>query len=111
MPPVNHALKSCAAFPPPPPLRQDHVAGRTTEGARLRRHVLRGAVLVFITAGALLPLPSLSSRAARCTPADAALQAVLAAAARCCKQQGRSLATLPRSHRRAARLLLQALHL
>lgn len=25
---------------------------RTVEGARLRRHVLRGAVIVFITAGA-----------------------------------------------------------
>lgn len=31
---------------------QDRVNSRTVEGARLRRHVLRGAVIVFITAGA-----------------------------------------------------------
>lgn len=32
-------------------LLQDKVGSRTLEGRRLRRHVLRGAVIVFITAG------------------------------------------------------------
>lgn len=40
------------ARPLSPSLRgQERVNSRTTEGARLRRHVLRGAVVVFITAG------------------------------------------------------------
>ena len=30
---------------------QDKVGSRTLEGRRLRRHVLKGAVIVFITAG------------------------------------------------------------
>lgn len=30
---------------------QDKVGSRTVEGRRLRRHVLKGAVIVFITAG------------------------------------------------------------
>ena len=33
------------------PALQDKVGSRTLEGRRLRRHVLKGAVIVFITAG------------------------------------------------------------
>ena len=32
-------------------IMQDKVGSRTLEGRRLRRHVLKGAVIVFITAG------------------------------------------------------------
>lgn len=48
---------SCLCCPNPTVLKtpatriQDRVNSRTSEGARLRRHVLRGAVVVFITAG------------------------------------------------------------
>ena len=46
-----------AATPLSPPLNllssmpSDRVAARSMEGRRLRRHILRGAVIVFITAG------------------------------------------------------------
>lgn len=44
---------------------QDRVNSRSVEGARLRRHVLRGAVVVFITAGALAGPVAARSRAGR----------------------------------------------
>lgn len=49
---------------------------RTVEGARLRRHVLRGAVIVFITAGARgsasrMPCYAARRRAGASTPATA----------------------------------------